>query len=93
MPADNELVVLEKMDPRQLAEYVNGLIATDFPRLVQLLYRLDVSEEKLKAALAAHTGIDAGILIAQLLAERIEQSRKTRQMFRADGDIPEEEKW
>jgi hypothetical protein len=72
---------------------VNGLIATDFPRLVQLLYRLDVSEEKLKAALAAHTGTDAGILIAQLLAERIEQSRKTRQMFRGDGDIPEEEKW
>jgi len=93
MPADNELVVLEKMDTRQLAEYVNGLIATDFPRLVQLLYRLDVSEEKLKAALAAHTGTDAGILIAQLLAERIEQSRKTRQMFRADEDIPEEEKW
>ncbi|MBK7558312.1 MAG: hypothetical protein IPI54_08510 [Chitinophagaceae bacterium] len=37
----------------QLASYINRLIKNDFDKLVAYLYRIDVSEEKLKNAVTA----------------------------------------
>jgi hypothetical protein len=51
MEAGNELLKLEELGPEQLGVFVNQLIEKDFSRLVQLLYRLDVSEIKLKKVL------------------------------------------
>lgn len=93
MAADNELLTIESLSAEQLAEYIRQLIDTDFQRLVQLLYRLDVSEEKLKNLLSDNPSGDAGAMIAQLVMERMEQSRKTRDMFRQENDIAEDERW
>ena len=46
-----ELQSLEELNFDQLAIFVNDLIEKDFSQLVQLLYRLDVSEEKLRSVL------------------------------------------
>jgi SOS response regulatory protein OraA/RecX len=93
MPIDNELLTLETLSAEQLAEYIRQLIDSDFQRLVQLLYRLDVSEEKLKNVLADNPSGDAGDMIAQLVMERMEQSKITREKFRQQGDIAEDERW
>lgn len=93
MPADNELLTLESLSAEQLAGYVGQLIDSDFQRLVQLLYRLDVSEEKLKNMLADNPAGDASTIIARLIMERMDQSRKTREMFRPQEDIAEDERW
>ncbi|NCI47678.1 hypothetical protein [Sediminibacterium soli] len=93
MEPDNELLALEKRSPEQLAEFVNELIEKDFSQLVQLLYRLDVSEEKIKHALTENPASDAGTMIAALLIERMQQSRLAREAFRPDSEIPEEERW
>ena len=93
MPIDNELLTLETLSAEQLAEYIRQLIDSDFQRLVQLLYRLDVSEEKLKNVLADNPSGDAGGMIAQLVMERTEQSKITREKFRQQDDIPEDERW
>jgi hypothetical protein len=93
MEAGNELLKLEELGPDQLGVFVNQLIEKDFSRLVQLLYRLDVSEIKLRKVLDEGTGGDAGALIAQLILERIAQSRKTKEMFRSEEDIPDNDKW
>ena len=45
---------LEKLAPEDLANAINELIKNDFSKLVQLLYRIDVSEAKLKYILQAH---------------------------------------
>ncbi len=93
MSTDNELLKLEDLGPEQLAEFIHQLIDKDFSRLVQILYRLDVSEAKLRSVLLEHPTGDAGEMIAQLILERIAQREKNKQLFKQQGDIPEDEKW
>ncbi|MBI2283992.1 MAG: hypothetical protein HYU71_09805 [Bacteroidetes bacterium] len=93
MSNDNELLKLEDLGPEQLAEFIHQLIDKDFSRLVQLLYRLDVSEAKLRSVLLEHPTGDAGEMIAQLILERIAQREKNKQLFKQQDDIPEDEKW
>ena len=89
----NELVALAQLSPEQLTAFITELIDQDFSRLVQLLYRLDVSEEKLKKVLLDNPDGDAAAMIARLVMERMEQSRKSKDMFPPPQDIPEDEKW
>lgn len=78
----------------QLAAYLHHLINHEFAQLVQLLYRLDVSEQKLKTILASSAGTDAGLLIADLIIQRQVEKIHTRRKYRAnDTNIPDEEKW
>lgn len=77
-----------------LAAYCNELIKNNFERLVSLLYRIDVSEARLRQLLQQHPDKDAGLLIALLIMEREEQKIKTRRQFnQRANDIDEEEKW
>ena len=77
----------------KLAGYVNELINHDFDKLVHILYRLDVSEQKLKTTLAS-SSIDAGLLIAQMIIERQLQKIQSREQFRQqNSNISDEEKW
>ena len=48
---------------------VEDLLAKDFPQLVNALYRIDVSEEKLKEALATSTDNPASV-ITKMIIER-----------------------
>jgi hypothetical protein len=94
MNSNNDIISLEKLTFNELAAYINQLIAKDFSKLVYLLYAVDVSEKKLKQLLAEHPNEDAGKLIAQMVLERQEQKRKTREQFKQDDqNIPEEDKW
>lgn len=78
----------------QLAEYLNHLIKNDFEKLVTYLYRIDVSEQKLKTLLQQFPQQDAGDIIASLILERQQQKLKTRELFKhGDNYIDEEEKW
>lgn len=78
---------------RELAAAINRLIQTDFTALVNILYRLDVSEARLKEVLAQQPGADAGELIAVLMVERQLEKIRTRNQFKQHGDIPDDEKW
>lgn len=77
-----------------LTDYCNDLLVHDFPGLVQLLYRVDVPEARLKATLAAAGGEGAGRIMASLMLERVEQIVRVRKQYTRPGkDIPEEDKW
>ena len=66
-----QISIVEKQDLRQqLIAYINLLLLEDFNRLLQLLYRVDVSEQKLKSLLKENPSTDAAILITDLLIER-----------------------
>jgi hypothetical protein len=93
MEKENELLRLEDLTAEQMASFINDLIEKDFARLVQILYRLDVSEDKLKSVLLEHPTGDAGNMIAVLIMERIAQREKAKELFKQEGDIPEDEKW
>lgn len=93
MEPENELIILEKLSLEQVAAYIRDLIERDFQKLVNLLYRVDVSEDRIKTALENNHQDDAGTLIADLLMERLAQSRKAREQSGQRQDIPEDEKW
>jgi hypothetical protein len=75
------LLALEKLSTLELETMINDLIKEDFSKLVQLLYRIDVSEVKLKNVLKEHPNQDAGKLIAQIVIERLAATKKARESF------------
>ncbi len=77
----------------QLAKYIDHLIRVNFDKLLTLLYRIDVSESKLKQLLKEHPEEDAAKIIASLIIERQVQKIKLRNKQRPGTDIPETEKW
>lgn len=79
---------------RQLADKINDLLVNDFDRLIAILYRMDVSDIKLKNLLKNNPGEDAGKIIAELMVERQAQKIKSREQFtQKKDDIDENEKW
>ena len=90
----NQLTAVEKLEARgHLADYINYLLLHDFNKLVSILYRVDVSESKLKETLQQNPQIDAAILIANMLIARQEEKLKTKSEFSSDNTITEEDKW
>jgi len=94
MAGDHELIRIESLTKEQLVAYLQTLISKDFSGLVQLLYRLDISEVRLKQTLATYPEKDAGELIAQMIIDRLEQKKKAREEFgNKDWGGSEEERW
>lgn len=78
----------------ELAVFINELIINDFAQLVQILYRVDISEKKLKQLLSDNADNDAGKIIAEMIIERQLQKIKSREQFnQRDKNIDENEKW
>ena len=73
----------EKLNTEQfqlLVNFIDDLIQNDFNRLLSILYRVDISEEKLKQMLAENknTEVQSAEIIANLLIEREEEKIKSR---------------
>jgi len=78
----------------QLEEKINSLLVEDFDRLISILYRMDVSELKLKQLLKENPAEDAAKIIAALMIQRQAEKIKSRQQFgQRDDAIDENEKW
>ncbi|KYP15391.1 hypothetical protein [Flavihumibacter sp. CACIAM 22H1] len=76
-----------------LADWVNGLIQQDMQELIRVLYRIDISEPKLKYLLKEKVGEDASLIIADLIIERQLQKIKTRQQFKQAPPENEADRW
>ena len=77
-----------------LSGRINEFINNDFQRLVSILYRMDVSETKLKQLLTDNPGADAGIIIADLMIARQAEKIKSREQYsKRDENISDDEKW
>ena len=76
-----------------LSLHIHYLINNDFNKLVSILYRIDVSEKKLRQLLEANPAGDAGKIIAELIIDRQIQKIKSRQESGNNPSIPEDDKW
>ncbi len=78
-----------------LAAHVNSMMTTDMNRLLNMLYRLDIDETRLRQMLEQNTGTDAGSIVARLIIERQIQKLQARQNFKPndENEIDETEKW
>lgn len=65
------------------ANYIEDLINHDFNKLISILYRIDVSQEKLQKALSNRKKNQTqGEVIADLIIERQLQKLKFREKFK-----------
>lgn len=78
---------LEQLGLSDLIIYINECIQHDFNKLVQLLYRIDVSEEKLKYILQLNPNEDAAKLIAAVIIERLAATKAARASFSTTNKI------
>ena len=62
---------------KRLSSHINFLIQSDFQKLVSILYRVDVSESKLKHLLKENQGFDAANIITDMIIERQLQKIKS----------------
>ena len=71
-----------------LIDKLDFLIEHDFEKLLSILYRIDVSERKVKEALATKTDHKPSELLADLIIERQMEKAKTRVQYgrRTDQD-------
>jgi hypothetical protein len=91
---NSQLTTLEKAELRiDVIQHINHLLVYDFNKVIQILYRVDVNEQKLKELLQSNAQTDAAIIIADLLIERQEEKLKTKETFQSNTDIAEEDKW
>ena len=92
-----ELEVIVKDDTitkQVLVDKINDLINNDFQKLVSILYRVDVSEMKLKQLLNENPGTNAALIIADLMIERQAEKIRFRQQFnKRDENISDDERW
>ena len=78
----------------QLILLINQLINEDFHSLIQLLYRIDVSEKKIRVYLSEKPNEDAANVLADLIIERQLQKTESRKKFSSENRSPsEEEEW
>jgi len=91
---NKQLTVVQKENLRdQLVNLINLLLLHDFNGLVQVLYRVDVSEQKLKKLLQKNQTTDAAVIITDLLIERQEEKIKIKNSFKSDTDISDDDRW
>jgi hypothetical protein len=76
-----------------LGQEINHLIRQDFPRLLSILYRVDVPEASLRKTLRENPHTDAGAIIARMILERQKEKQKLRARFKAGSADTDEERW
>ncbi len=72
---------------------INDLLEKDFPGLVNILYRIDVSEHKLRTVLNENSDTDASVIIYELIIERQLKKIEARKDQQQQEDISETDKW
>lgn len=76
----------------QLTAYISHLIVNDQHKLIYILYRVDISEHRIRVLLPEQE--DAAPLLAAEIIQRQLQKIRSRQQFRQDNDaIPDEDRW
>lgn len=87
LPYNEEVDLIAK-----LREIVAYLLNYNMERLLWILYKLDVDEDRLKLALAQSPD-DPESIITQLIIQREWQKIETRQKYKPGYPSAEEEKW
>lgn len=75
---------------RRLEAMIAYLIDHDFEKLLWILYRIDVEEEKAKALLAAHAPGDAPAILSALILQRLQKKEEVRRQF-SNRPCPDED--
>lgn len=77
-----------------LIEKINFLIVNDFNKLIYILYRADINEQKLNWLLSENRKEDAGKIISALFIQRhLEKIKSRKENTAGPNNDSEEERW
>ncbi len=76
-----------------LVNHINYLLLHDFEKLINVLYRVDVDETKLKKLLNINKEHDAATIIAELMINRQKEKVLHRKTNPSENNIDDAEKW
>jgi hypothetical protein len=78
----------------RLFEEIEYLLQHDFHKLISILYRMDVSEGKLRGLLQSNPDCNAAEVIAAMMLERAAQRQQTKKDYSTKRDENDtEERW
>ncbi|MBA4197101.1 MAG: hypothetical protein C0459_06040 [Chitinophaga sp.] len=84
---------IQSMSFDDLCMALDNLIAKDFTALIQLLYKIDVDEKKLKRVLNENNGTNTTALIASMILERLQQKEAAKKLFNKHKPVDDNEAW
>lgn len=76
-----------------LKRYIDELLNNQFEKLIGILYRMDVSESKLRHLLNSNPDKDASEMICNLMIERQSQKINSKKIYNQKPIDPGEEAW
>lgn len=80
--------------PQRLTHYIQHLMDKNFDGLLNLLYRIDVDENKIKEALKQNKDNRSAFVLTYLIIERLEKIIKSREENSTnESEISDEERW
>lgn len=79
--AFTETMSMEEVEEK-LRAHIDRLIQHDFQKLLSILYKIDVDENKLKKILIEQPATDAAEVIAKMILERQIQKIITRKQYK-----------
>lgn len=88
-----DIAQIEQLNKNELIDAINWLIINDFEKLVFILYRIDVSEAKIKSLLNKDNNHFAAPVIADAIIERLEEKKASREKYKQDPPASDEERW
>jgi len=90
--AESDFISEEDLE-RALSAVIHRMIDHDLEKLFSILYRLDVNEQKVHAALRKNNDIAPHIAIAKLIIKRHKEKLESRLKYKQDEDDDSVEKW
>jgi hypothetical protein len=64
-----------------LSDRITELLARDFETLMSIMYRLDIDELKIKAALSPHNPSDPSVSLARIIIDRQKKRMDTKKRY------------
>ena len=88
-----DIASLAQLKKADLIDAINHMIVHDFEQLVALLYRIDVSESKIKSLLQFNPDTNAAELITDAILQRLAEKEKSKALFKSPPPTDKDEKW
>jgi hypothetical protein len=88
-----DIATVDQLSKQELIDTINYLIINDFERLIYALYRIDVSERKIRDLLENRSDINAANLIADAIITRQSEKKIAKEKYKQTPPDTPEDRW
>ena len=88
-----DITTVDELNRNELINTINYLIINDFEKLIYALYRIDVSEVKIKNLLINKSDTSAAELIAEAIIERQLEKKASKEKYKQPKPNNIEDAW